>query len=118
MAEFKGTVQEVGSVQTLPAKTPGKRPFVKRTILVKEDGNGKFDNIVEFTATGDEAGTIGKWSPGDRVKVGYFLSGRAWKDRNGNVRHFVEARIASIEADGVNVESVPYPTDGDDDMPF
>ena len=100
MAEFKGTITEIGQTQTIQSKTPGKRPFVKRSIVVKEDGDGKWENVVEFTATGDRTEDIDRWSVGDQVTIAYFLNGRVWKDREGRVRHFLEARIGEIKANG------------------
>lgn len=115
-----GTVVEVGKEQTF-------NKFSKRTIVVCDDPESKYPNLLPFEAVGDTMKYLDKFKGGDKVKVDFFLNGRKWDNpKTGATQYFTTLRIASIFADGEGGEQeeeepvVEEPQDdGDiDDMPF
>lgn len=115
-----GTVVEVGKEQTF-------NKFSKRTIVVCDDPESKYPNLLPFEAVGDTMKYLDKFKCGDKVKVDFFLNGRKWDNpKTGTTQYFTTLRIASIFADGeVGEQEEEEPVveepkdDGDiDDMPF
>lgn len=114
-----GTVVEVGKEQTF-------NKFSKRTIVVCDDPESKYPNLLPFEAVGDTMKYLDKFKGGDKVKVDFFLNGRKWDNpKTGKTQYFTTLRIASIFADGEGGEQEEEqavdeePIDGDiDDMPF
>ena len=115
-----GTVVEVGKEQTF-------NKFSKRTIVVCDDPESKYPNLLPFEAVGDTMKYLDKFKGGDKVKVDFFLNGRKWDNpKTGATQYFTTLRIASIFADGEGGEQeeeehvVEEPQDdGDiDNMPF
>ena len=115
-----GTVVEVGKEQTF-------NKFSKRTIVVCDDPESKYPNLLPFEAVGDTMKYLNKFKGGDKVKVDFFLNGRKWDNpKTGTTQYFTTLRIASIFADGDGdeqeeetvVDEEPQ-VDGDiDDIPF
>ena len=114
-----GTVVEVGKEQTF-------NKFSERTIVVCDDPESKYPNLLPFEAVGDTMKYLDKFKGGDKVKVDFFLNGRKWDNpKTGKTQYFTTLRIASIFADGEGGEQEEEqavdeePIDGDiDDMPF
>ena len=114
------TVVEVGKEQTF-------NKFSKRTIVVCDDPESKYPNLLPFEAVGDTMKYLNKFKGGDKVKVDFFLNGRKWDNpKTGTTQYFTTLRIASIFADGDGdeqeeetvVDEEPQ-VDGDiDDIPF
>ena len=117
MYEFTGKVKAVGELQTFASG------FSKRELVVEEERDGKWANVVAFSFKKDNAALLDGMSPGARVKVGFAVDGREWTDpKTGNVRYFSDLTALRLERlDGV-VE-VPEPavpdnvTSGHDDAP-
>jgi hypothetical protein len=120
--KFKGRVVAVGKTETL-GRDPSK-PFYKRTLVLDDAEDGaKYPNPVPFEATGDKCRDLDACRVGATVEVTFFLNGREWKDKQGQVRWFGANRIAEVSA-GAAVPEIPMtepaePTiDDADDMPF
>ena len=117
MYEFIGKVKAVGELQTFASG------FSKRELVVEEDRDGRWPNVVAFSFKKDNAALLDGMSPGARVKVGFAVDGREWTDpKTGKVRYFADLTALRLgRRDGV-VE-VPEPavpdnvTSGHDDAP-
>ena len=115
-----GTVVEVGKEQTF-------NKFSKRTIVVCDDPESKYPNLLPFEAVGDTMKYLNKFKGGDKVKVDFFLNGRKWDNpKTGTTQYFTTLRIASIFADGEGdeqeeetvVDEEPQVYGDIDDIPF
>jgi hypothetical protein len=122
--KFKGRVVAVGKTEAL-GRDPSK-PFYKRMLVLDDaDEGAKYPNPVPFEATGDKCRDLDACRVGATVEVTFFLNGREWKDKQGQVRWFGANRIAEVSA-GVAVPEIPMrdsaadpePTGDDVDMPF
>ena len=121
---FTGRVVAVGQTERL-GKDPSK-PFLKRTLVVDDaDEGAKYPNPVPFEATGDKCRDLDACRVGATVEVAFFLNGREWRDRQGQVRWFGSNRIVEVSA-GAAVPDIPMsgpeesdPTiDDASDLPF
>ncbi|MBR6023115.1 MAG: DUF3127 domain-containing protein [Kiritimatiellae bacterium] len=85
MYDMSGTVKKICDLQTFPSG------FTKRDLIVEEEKDGKWPNVVAFTFKKDATGKLDGLKPGDRVKVGFAVDGREWTDpRTGAVRYFTD----------------------------
>ena len=83
MYEFTGKVKAVGEVQTFASG------FTKRELVVEEDREGNWPNVVAFAFKKDNVAKLDGVKPGMRVKVGFAVDGREWTDpKTGKVRYF------------------------------
>ena len=121
MYEFKGIVKVDGELQKFPSG------FEKQDLVVEEDKDGSWSNVVAFTFKKNAISKLAGVSPGDHVKVGFVVNGREWTDpKTGKVRYFSDLTALNLEVDGLRV-SVPEPANppngpsfaGDDtELPF
>ncbi|MCQ2299932.1 MAG: DUF3127 domain-containing protein [Bacteroidales bacterium] len=122
---FSGTVKSVGQTQTF-----GSKGFQKRTLVLEDDGDSKYPNLVQFNLKKDKCELADGLKEGDHVSVKFALSGRAW-DKDGVVRYFTDLDIFNIEggssSSGSNAKSplgrVELPEEmpdsgGGEDLPF
>ena len=121
MYEFTGKVKTVGEVQTFASG------FTKRELVVEEDREGNWPNVVAFAFKKDNVAKLDGVRPGMRVKVGFAVDGREWTDpKTGKVRYFSDLTALRLEQlDGtvqVPAPAVPagdWPEGGDDtELPF
>lgn len=121
MYEFTGMVKTVGELQTFASG------FTKRELVVEEERDGNWPNVVAFAFKKDNVAKLEGVKPGMRVKVGFTVDGREWTDpKTGKVRYFSDLTALRFEQlDGVEpVLESPVPTvglsDGDDgtEIPF
>ena len=120
MYEFTGKVKAVGEVQTFASG------FTKRELVVEEEREGNWSNVVAFAFKKDNVAKLDGVKPGVRVKVGFAVDGREWTDpKTGKVRYFSDLTALRLEQlDGAG--QVPEPADpsslpselDDGDMPF
>ncbi len=115
MYEFTGKVKAVGELQTFASG------FSKRDLVVEEERDGRWPNVVAFSFKKDNAAMLDGMSPGARVKVGFAVDGREWTDpKTGKVRYFSDLTALRLERlDGaveVPEPAIPdeVPVDGDD----
>ena len=115
MYEFTGKVKGVGELQTFASG------FSKRELVVEEERDGRWPNVVAFSFKKDNAALLDGMSPGVRVKVGFAVDGREWTDsKTGKVRYFSDLTALKLERLDVAVEvpepAVPdnVPVDSDD----
>ena len=115
--EFAGKVKAVGEPQTFASG------FSKRDLVVEEERDGRWPNVVAFSFKKDNAALLDGMSPGARVKVGFAVDGREWTDpKTGKVRYFSDLTALRLERLDGMVE-VPEPavpdnvTSGCDDDP-
>ena len=120
--KFTGRVVAVGKMERL-GRDPSK-PFYKRTLVLDDAEEGaKYPNPVPFEATGDKCRDLDACRVGATVEVAFFLNGREWKDKQGQVRWFGSNRIVEVSA-GEDIPEIPMsepdePTADDaGDMPF
>ena len=103
MYEFTGKVKIVGELQTFASG------FSKRELVVEEDRDGKWPNVVAFSFKKDNVVLLDGISAGARVKVGFAVDGREWTDpKTGKVRYFSDLTALRLERLDGEV-SVPEP---------
>ena len=66
MYEFTGKVKAVGEVQTFASG------FTKRELVVEEEREGNWPNVVAFAFKKDNVAKLDGVTPGMRVKVGFI----------------------------------------------
>ena len=123
MAVFniKGKVKSVGQEQKI------SETFSKRELIVLETV-GQREQPILFEATRDRMDLLNEVNPGDEVNVSFFINGREWTARDGNVRHFVTLALSNVEKIGavqapantpppITEEIVPDDLK-EDDLPF
>jgi hypothetical protein len=124
MYEFTGKVKVVGELQTFASG------FTKRDLVVEEERDGRWPNVVAFAFKKDNAAKLDGIVPGMRVKVGFAVDGREWTDpKTGKVRYFSDLTALRLERldetvpvpevavpDDVTVDSVDLGDDGK--LPF
>ena len=124
MYEFTGKVKGVGELQTFASG------FTKRDLVVEEERDGRWPNVVAFAFKKDNAAKLEGIVPGLRVKVGFAVDGREWTDpKTGKVRYFSDLTALRLERldgempvpevavpDDVTVDSVDLGDDGK--LPF
>ena len=121
MYEFTGKVKTVGEVQTFASG------FTKRELVVEEEREGNWPNVVAFAFKKDSVAKLDGVRPGMRVKIGFAVDGRECTDpKTGKVRYFSDLtalRLGRLDgAEGVPEPAEPnnLPPDPDDEieMPF
>lgn len=120
--EFGGKIVTVGKTENL-GKDPSK-PFKKRLVVI--DGaseDDKYPNPVPFEATGDKCALLDSYRKGNEVTVKFAINGRAWTDKQGQMRYFGSNRIISIKKEEVAEIEIPTVADDGsfddvDEMPF
>ena len=120
MYELTGKVKTVCEVQTFASG------FTKRELVVEEEREGKWPNVVAFAFKKEKAALLDGLTPGMRVKVGFAVDGREWTDpKNGKVRYFSDLTALRLEQlDGAlhvpepAAPSSPPPEPDDGDVPF
>ena len=92
MYEFIGKVKTVGELQTFASG------FTKRELVVEEEREGKWPNVVAFAFKKDNVAKLDGVKPGMRVKVGFAVDGREWTDpKTGKVRYFSDLTALRLE---------------------
>ena len=121
MYEFIGKVKAVGELQTFASG------FSKRELVVEEDRDGRWPNVVAFSFKKDNAALLDGMSPGARVKVGFAVDGREWTDpKTGKTQYFADLTALRLERldETVPVPEVAVPEDvtaeldNDREIPF
>ena len=121
MYEFTGKVKSVGELQTFASG------FTKRELVVEEEREGNWPNVVAFAFKKDNVSKLDGVRPGMRVKVGFAVDGREWTDpKTGKVRYFSDLTALRLEhLDGaVQVpepavpDNLPQNQDDEIEMPF
>ena len=122
MYEFTGKVKSVGELQTFASG------FTKRELVVEEERESNWPNVVAFAFKKDNAAKLDGIAPGMRVKVGFAVDGREWTDpKTGKVRYFSDLTALRLERldgempvpavpDDVSVDSIDLADDGK--LPF
>ena len=106
MYEFTGKVKGVGELQTFASG------FTKRDLVVEEERDGRWPNVVAFAFKKDNAAKLDGIVPGMRVKVGFAVDGREWTDpKTGKVRYFSDLTALRLERldETVSVPEAPEP---------
>ena len=106
MYEFTGKVKGVGELQTFASG------FSKRDLVVEEERDGRWPNVVAFAFKKDNAAKLDGIVPGMRVKVGFAVDGREWTDpKTGKVRYFSDLTALRLERldETVSVPEAPEP---------
>ena len=120
MYDFTGKVTAIGELQTFASG------FTKRELVVEEEREGNWPNVVAFAFKKDNVAKLDGVKPGMRVKVGFAVDGREWTDpKTGKVRYFSDLTALRLEQlDGAVQVPEPaapssLPSEPDDgDMPF
>ena len=121
MYEFTGKVKGVGELQTFASG------FTKRDLVVEEERDGRWPNVVAFAFKKDNAAKLDGIVPGMRVKVGFAVDGREWTDpKTGKVRYFSDLTALRLERldETMSVPEVAVPDDvtaeldNDREIPF
>lgn len=112
MYEFHGTVKRVGELQKFSSG------FEKQDLIVEEDKDGNWSNVVAFTFKKNAISKLSGIVPGAHVKIGFVIDGREWTDpKTGKVRCFFDLAALRLEVDG-HQELVPEPADPPGGDPF
>ena len=105
MYEFTGKVRSIGELQTFASG------FTKRELVVEEEREGKWPNVVAFAFKKENAAKLDGVAEGMRVKVGFVVDGREWIDpKTGKVRYFSDLTALRLERLDA-AEGVPEPAD-------
>ena len=109
MYEFTGTVKKVCDTMTFASG------FTKRDLVVEEEKDGSWPNVVAFTFKKDNTAKLEGISEGQRVKIGFAVDGREWTDpKTGNVRYFTDLTALRLDVlDSGSASDAP----GDDFLP-
>ena len=118
---IKGKVKSVGAEQKISDN------FSKRELIVLE-AVGNREQPLLFEATQDRMSLLDGIAAGDEVNVGFYINGREWTARDGNVRHFISLSVNSVEKIGavasdantpppITEEIIPDDLE-EDDLPF
>lgn len=92
MYEFQGTVKKVGELQKFSSG------FEKQNLIVEEDKDGNWSNVVTFTFKKNAISKLAEVTPGDHVIVGFVVDGREWTDpKTGRVRYFSDLVALNLE---------------------
>ena len=92
MYEFIGKIKVVGEPQTFASG------FSKRELVVEEEREGTWPNVVAFAFKKENAANLEGLAPGMRVKVGFAVDGREWTDpKTGKVRYFSDLTALRLE---------------------
>ena len=95
MYEFTGTVKKVCDTMTFASG------FTKRDLVVEEEKDGSWPNVVAFTFKKDNTAKLEGISEGQRVKIGFAVDGREWTDpKTGNVRYFTDLTALRLDVLG------------------
>lgn len=112
MYEFQGTVKRVGELQKFSSG------FEKQELIVEEDKDGNWSNVVAFTFKKNAISRLSGVIPGVHVKIGFVIDGREWTDsKTGKVRCFSDLVALRLEVAG-HREFVPEPADPLEGDPF
>lgn len=104
MYELTGLVKKVCDEQKFASG------FSKRDLIVVEDRQGGWENIVSFSFKKENASKLDNLVPGAHVKVGFVVDGREWTDpKTGKVKYFSDLT-------GLKLDIVSYVT-ADKQMP-
>ena len=102
MYEFKGVVKSVGEVQTFASG------FTKRELVVIEDKEGSWQNVVAFTFKKDNVSKLDGIEPGTHVTIGFAVDGREWNDpKTGKTRCFCDLTALKLEVADSGDASAP-----------
>ena len=120
MYEFQGTVKKVGDLQKFASG------FEKQDLVVQEDKDGNWPNVVSFTFKKNAVSKLIGVQPGTHVKVGFVVDGRKWTDpKTGKTRYFSDLTALRLDLVGQS-EPIPEPPDSfvgspsesDEEIPF
>ena len=104
MYDMYGTVKKICETQTFPSG------FAKRDLVIEEEKDGKWPNIVAFTFKKDAVSKLDDLKVGDRVKITFAVDGREWTDpRTQNVRYFTDLTALRVELQTANPFQSPAP---------
>lgn len=92
MYEFIGKVKAVCEPQMFASG------FSKRELIVEEEREGRWPNVVGFAFKKENAAKLEGLAPCMRVKVGFAIDGREWTDpKTGKVRYFSDLTALRLE---------------------
>ena len=109
MYEFKGIVKKIGELQTF------SKGFTKRELVVEEDRQGTWKNVVSFVFKKDHVAKLHGLKVGASVTVKFAVDGREWTDpKTGNVRYFTDLTALGLTVwGGETAEPEPAAPDAD-----
>ena len=82
MLSFTGTVKLVGPEVRVSDK------FKKRDLVIDDKPNDQYPNPVAFQLNQDRTSLADNIKPGDEVTVHFSLTGREWKNPQGEIKYF------------------------------
>jgi hypothetical protein len=110
-----GKIKSIGSRQNFDTKNG---PFEVIKMVVKTED--KFPQHYQVEFTGDNIDLVEDCTVGDMVTIQYNLSGREWKDPQGNYKYFTSIRGWDLKK-GTEVKNEDHSPDRNnepDDLPF
>lgn len=122
MYELTGTVKRIGETMMFANN------FTKRELVVTENGNSEWPNVLGFAFKRGNCEQLDKLSVGDEVKIGFVVDGREWTDPKTNktkcFNDLTAIRLEVLRAANTSASNAPTAaasaSSGDDDseMPF
>ena len=106
--------------------------FKKREFVIT-DNSSNYPQHILFQLTQDRCRLLDELSPGEEVKVSFFIRGREWQNKEGAIKYFTSLdawkleRLSGKSSSGVSESSatVAYsdnatlpPAEEQDDLPF
>jgi hypothetical protein len=70
--------------------------FKKREFVVT-DNSSNYPQHIQFQLTQDRCRLLDDMSPGDEVKVSFFIRGREWQSKEGAIKYFTSLDAWKIE---------------------
>ncbi len=103
----------------------------KKREFVLTDNSSNYPQHILFQLTNDRCSRLDEFNPGDGMKVSFFIRGREWQSKEGQIRYFTSLDAWKVERAGEKTSGSDnssskaetqtadsLPADEHDDLPF
>ncbi len=74
--------------------------FKKREFVLTDNNSSNYPQHILFQLTNDRCSRIDEFNPGDEMKVSFFIRGREWQSKEGQIRYFTSLDAWKVEHTG------------------
>jgi len=117
--QFKGVAHIVGAEEVKSDK------FKARRLVVKDDSNPQYPNLVEFQFANKYCDKLNEINVGDEITVDYNLRGREWTSPQGEIKYFntLDGWKVTVHSKASQIQTPPAVNNASgvaevDDLPF
>ncbi len=96
-----------GTIKEVFAEFQVSSTFKKREVLIDTSEVGEKPCLIKFEALQDSVECLNNFKAGDPVEVEFYLNGREWTNPQGEVKHFMSAKLTSIKLQGEAPQQAP-----------